>query len=96
MKEQHPNAIIQCECYLRDASGRSVQDPITEERRRVDTAIIENGRAQTYEITSPNALKQSQIDKENRIIDAGGIYIKDRKTQNLIPINGPSIIYRLP
>ena len=96
MKEQHPNAIIQCECYLRDASGRSVQDPITEERRRVDTAIIENGRAQTYEITSPNALKQSQIDKENRIIDVGGIYIKDRKTQNLIPINGPSIIYRLP
>ncbi|MEK7893134.1 hypothetical protein AAB992_39240, partial [Burkholderia contaminans] len=90
MRAKHPNATIQCQCYLRDAQGKSVKDPVTGERRRVDTAVIENGRAQTYEVTSPTADKTVQTAKEQRILDAGGNYIRDRSTGELVPVNGMS------
>ena len=96
IKEKYPNATIQCECYLRDAAGKSVKDPITEERRRVDTVVIENGKAQTFEVTSTTADKTKQVLKETNIRSEGGIYIRDRSTKDLIPVNGVSEIVRIP
>lgn len=73
-----------------------MKDPDTGERRRVDTAVIENGRAQTYEVTSPLANKTDQLDKERRILKSGGTYIRDRSTGDLVPVSGVSDVVRLP
>jgi uncharacterized protein RhaS with RHS repeats len=96
MKAKHPNATIQCQCYLRNAEGKSVKDPVTDERRRVDTAVIENGQAQTYEVTSLTADKDAQFAKESNILGAGGTYVRDRTTGDLVPVNGVSELVRLP
>ena len=88
IKTKHPNATIQSECYLRDANGKSVRDPQSGERRRVDTAVIENGQATTYEVTSLSASKFEQQQKENRILASGGTFIKDRTTGKLVPVAG--------
>ena len=93
---QHPNAKIQCQCYLRDAQGKSVKDPDTGERRRVDTAVIQDGQAKTFEVTSPLADKTDQLDKERRILQNGGTYIRDRSTGNLVPVSGVADVVRLP
>lgn len=90
MKAQHPNETILCQCYLRNAPGQSAKDPLTGERRRVDTAVIQDGRAQTYEVTSSTADKTLQAAKEQRILDAGGTYIRNRSTGDLVPVNGMS------
>jgi RHS repeat-associated protein len=95
IKLKHPNATIQCECYLRDAAGKSVKDPRTGERRRIDTAVIENGKAQTYEVTSPTADKVEQLAKEGRIRDAGGAYIRNRSTGDLVAVDGVSTLERI-
>ncbi|WP_278929175.1 RHS repeat-associated core domain-containing protein, partial [Pseudomonas qingdaonensis] len=94
MRIKHPNATIQSECYLRDSNGRSVKDPETGERRRVDTAIIEGGAATTHEVTSMSADKRDQIDKERRIREAGGVFVKDRSTGELVPVLGISTVER--
>ena len=94
IKEKHPNATIQCECYLRNAQGQSVKDPLSGERRRVDTVVIENTQAQTYEVTSPSADKRLQIAKKARIRANGGAYIKNRSTGELVPVTGISKIIR--
>ncbi|MGS7252893.1 RHS repeat-associated core domain-containing protein, partial [Pseudomonas anuradhapurensis] len=94
IKAAHPNASIQSECYLRDATGQSVKDPLTGERRRVDTAVIENGTATTYEVTSMTADKTEQQAKEARILAAGGGYIRDRETREIIPVSGKSKVHR--
>ncbi len=95
MKAKHPGATVQCECYLRDAKGNSVKDKDTGERRRVDTAVIENGKAQTYEVTSQTADKTGQLAKEGRIMKDGGTFIRDRTTGELVPVNGPSTVVRI-
>nr|WP_319527521.1 RHS repeat-associated core domain-containing protein [Pseudomonas laurentiana] len=96
LRAKHPEATIQCECYLRDANGKSVRDPDTGERRRIDTAVIENGEAKTYEVTSMTANKDSQMAKEFRVFDAGGTHIRDRGSNGLIPVVGISEILRMP
>ena len=76
IREKNPDATIQCECCLRDASGKSVKDPITEERRRVDTVVIEDGKAQTFEVTSPTADKTKPIEKKVNIhTEGGGLFV---------------------
>ena len=95
IKEKYPNATIQCECYLRNAQGQSVKDPDTGERRRIDTAVIENGEAQTFEVTSLTANKVDQIAKEGRVRLEGGTYIRDRTTKDLVPVKGVSILERV-
>ncbi len=72
-----------------------MKDPRTGERRRIDTAVIENGKALTFEVTSPTANKFDQLAKENRIIESGGKYISDRKTRKLIPVIGLSKVERI-
>ncbi|MDT8927040.1 RHS repeat-associated core domain-containing protein, partial [Pseudomonas taiwanensis] len=94
IKAKHPTASIQSECYLRDVTGRSVRDPVTGERRRVDTVVIENGTATTYEVTSMAANKMERQAKERRILAAGGSYTRDRSTQELVPVSGLSKLHR--
>ena len=95
MKSQHPNATIQCECYLRNAEGKSVKDPVTGERRRVDTVVIEKGKGTAYEVTSPSADKRDQLAKEGRIRAEGGTYVKDRSTGKLVPVSDISTVERI-
>ena len=66
------------------------------ERRRVDTAVIENGQAKTYEVTSLHANKMEQIRKEERVAGAGGVYVKDRSNNDLVPVSGVSEVWRVP
>ncbi len=97
LSANYPNATIQCECYLRDSNGKSVYDnSYTNSRRRVDTVVIHDGKAKPYEITSLTADKGAQTEKEVRVIESGGTYIRDRKTEDLVPITGLSEIIREP
>ena len=97
LRNQYPDATIQCECYLRDSAGNSVFDTTdTNTRRRIDTVVIEDGKAQTHEVTSLTAKKVAQAAKERMIIENGGTFIRDRTTKDLVPITGPSIIIREP
>jgi hypothetical protein len=96
MRAKYPNATVQCQCYLRNAQGQSVKDPVTGERRRIDTAVIENGPAQTYEVTSMTADKDLLLAKEGRIVQNGGSFIRDRSAGDLVPVNGVSDLMRLP
>ena len=96
IKEKYPDATIQCECYLRDASGKSVKDPVTSERRRVDTVVIKDGKAQTFEVTSPTADKTKQLRKETKNRAECGAFIRNRETREIVPVSGISEIVRIP
>lgn len=94
LKAAHPGAKVQSERYLRTADGKIAKDPVTKEGRRVDQAVIENGKATTYETTSMTAEKGAQMEKEGRILENGGTFIRDKETRELVPVCGPSIIKR--
>ncbi|CAB1228612.1 RHS repeat-associated core domain-containing protein [Serratia liquefaciens] len=96
MRAKHPNATVQCQCYLCNAQGQSVKDPVTGACRCIDTAVIENGQAKTYEVTSMTVDKDLQLAKEGRIVQNGGSYIRDRSTGDLVPVSGVSDLMRLP
>ncbi len=82
LEEKYPlekGYTILSEIYLRDENGKSVADPVTGERRRVDFAVIRNNQViEMIEVTSLTADKQLQIAKENRIREAGGNYIRNQ------------------
>lgn len=61
---------------------------MTGEGRRVDHAVIQDGKARTVETTSMTADKTSQLGKEQRILDSGGNNIRDRETRELVPVQG--------
>ena len=44
--------------------------------------------ADTVEITSPTANKRAQQAKEERILNNGGNFVRDRRTGNLCKVNG--------
>ena len=74
------------ECYLRDAEGHVVKDQETKEARRIDFAVIKDGEVvKSVEVTSETADKTAQLAKEDRIREAGGNYIKDRLTGEIVP-----------
>jgi len=78
---------IEREQYLRDQNGNIAKDPQTGEPRRIDFTASQNGKVvKSIEVTSETAPKDAQIAKENRIRDAGGNFIKDRDTGQLIEI----------
>ncbi|MGE9549410.1 hypothetical protein [Snodgrassella sp. CS2] len=83
------------ERYLRDANGKSVKDPLTGERRRIDF-IVKNqyGKWKAVEITSrPNVAKKNlQLAKEERIREQGGIFVKNKKTGELIHLDNLSTV----
>lgn len=75
------------EQYLRDQYGNIVRDPITGEARRIDFVVVKDGKViKTIEVTSKTAPKESQLAKEARIKNMGGIYIRDEETGELIQI----------
>ena len=78
---------IEREQYLRDEDGNIVKDPETGEARRVDFVVTKDGEVvKSIEVTSETAPKDAQIAKEERIRDAGGNFIKDRDTGQLVEI----------
>ena len=84
LKQQYPDATIVKERYLRDSSGKSIKDPLTDSRRRVDFAVIQDGKVvDMIEVTSPTADKTMQVNKEARIRATGDVYIRDPKTKKL-------------
>lgn len=95
---ENPGKVVQNQRLLRNAEGEKVIDPVTGEGRRVDHAVIdrEANQAKTYETTGMNVNKAAQIDKEERIQKAGGTYIRDRETRQLVPVQGKSQVIRQP
>lgn len=67
------------EACLRDENGEIVKDPETEEKRRIDFVVLDrNGDViDSVEVTSKTADKTKQMEKEERIRDIGGNYIRD-------------------
>lgn len=66
------------EVLLRNENGEIVRDPETGEGRRVDFAVLKDGKVcDLVEVTSPTASKEMQTAKEERIRENGGNYIKD-------------------
>ena len=94
LKRENPGASVQNQQYLRDSKGNIVKDPKTGEARRVDHAVIADGKASTYETTSKTANKDAQAAKEDRIRDAGGTFVRDRQTGKLCTVVGPSELRR--
>lgn len=78
---------IEREQYLRDEDGNIVKDSETGEARRVDFVVTKDGEVvKSIEVTSETAPKDAQIAKEERIRGAGGNFIKDRDTGQLVEI----------
>jgi len=78
---------IHNECYIRDKSGNIIKDTDSGEARRIDFVVTKDGKSiESVEVTSPTAPKDKQIEKESRIRDNGGNYIKDTKTNEIIPL----------
>ena len=77
---------IERECYLRNAEGEGVKDPVTGEARRIDFAVIKDDEVvKSVEVTSETADKTAQLAKEDRIREAGGNYIVDRRNGEIVP-----------
>jgi len=82
---------IEKNVYLHDKDGNIAVDPVPGEdgkhrTRRIDFVIIKDGKVvDSIDVTSKIANKNEQMDKENRIREAGGNYIKDSEG-NLIEI----------
>jgi hypothetical protein len=52
----------------------------------VDHVVIKGGQvAQSVETTSKTANKTPQVAKEGRIREAGGNFVRDRRTGELVP-----------
>jgi hypothetical protein len=94
----NPGMVVQGQRDLRDATGARVIDPVTGTGRRVDHAVIDRSAntAKTYETTGPNVNKSAQIDKEQRVRDAGGTFIRDKETRQLVPVQEKSEVIRQP
>lgn len=55
---------------IKDINGKAIIDSVTNEARKLDFAVVENGVVKkAYEITSKTASKVEQMAKEQRIID---------------------------
>ena len=81
LKNKYPESegyTILREVYLRDESGNIVKDPVTGEARRIDFVVVDkNGNPiDCIEVTSKTADKTVQSEKEQRIRDNGGNYVK--------------------
>jgi RHS repeat-associated protein len=90
LKSENPDKRVQTETYLRTEDGKRAVDPQTGEMRRVDAAVIDQNTktATTHEITGPGVDKTTQFAKEQRILDNGGVYVRDRSTGELCRVGG--------
>lgn len=97
LQAQYPGASVQDQQYLRDRSGNIMIDPNTGTARRLDHVVIANGKViDTVETTSLTAEKDKQILHELETRNAGGTYIRDRNTGNLVEVPSISRIIRKP
>lgn len=72
---------------MRDKDGSIVKDPVTGEGRRIDFAVVKDGKVtDLVETTSPTANKIAQTEKEARIREAGGNFIRNPKTKRLYEV----------
>lgn len=80
LKEKYPESegyTVESEKPLRDENGNIVRDPETGEYRRIDFVVIKDGEVvDMVEVTSKTADKTEQTNKENRIRENGGNYIR--------------------
>ena len=88
LKKEYPESEgykIEREQYLRDKDGNIVKDPVTGEARRIDFVVTKDGKVvKSVEVTSEKAPKEPQTEKEHRIREEGGNFIKDRDMGELI------------
>jgi RHS repeat-associated protein len=96
LRRENPNATVQSQSTLRRADGSRAVDPVSGKGRRPDEAIIENGSARTVETTSPTADKTQQAAREQRIHEAGDVFVRNRETGELVPVPRPSEVRRVP
>ncbi len=90
IRAANPGRRTQSESTLRTADGKKAIDPITQQGQRVDEVVFDGkGGAKAYEITRPGVDKTAQAAKEQRILDNGGHYVRDRQTGELCKISGP-------
>lgn len=76
---------IEREQYLRNEEGNIIKDSVTGEARRIDFVVIKDEKiVKSVEVTSKTASKKLQLAKEARIRQAGGNFIRDRDTGELI------------
>ncbi|WP_133648435.1 RHS repeat-associated core domain-containing protein [Paraburkholderia flava] len=95
LEQRYGKENVLSERYLRDANGKSVKDPITGERRRVDFVVKgQDGVWRPVEITSQTAPKFDQLAKELRIREMGGTFAKNPNTGEIIPVDGVSRVIR--
>ena len=88
LAEKYPDATIQSERTLRNADGTRAIDKVDGIGRRVDTVVIRDGKViDVVETTSMTADKYAQIARENRIRAAGGTFIRDKTTGQLLDIS---------
>jgi len=77
---------IERERSLLDETGRKVFDPETLAGRRVDFVAIRNGEVvKSFEVTSESVDKEGQTAKEARVREAGGNFVWDRESRELVP-----------
>ena len=83
----YPNGNVQNQQYLRDKDGNIVIDPNTGTARRLDHVVVEGSKVvDVVETTSLTANKRAQILHEQETRRAGGVYIRDRGTGDLIEV----------
>ncbi len=92
LEEKYPpdkGFIVKREAELRDKNGKIVVDPETNTYRRLDFVAVNKESHEvvgSYEVTSKTADKKSQTAKEERILNAGGRYVKiDNKLYRFPP-----------
>ncbi|MGE8044431.1 hypothetical protein ACQKO6_09535 [Pseudomonas monteilii] len=73
-----------------------MRDILTGKARRVDFVIKKtDGTGVAKEVTSRTASKIDQLLKEERIRDAGGVFVRDPRTKQLIEVLDVSDVVRL-
>lgn len=95
MADIHGEENVLTERFLRDANGDVVRDPVTGEGRRLDCVVVNGQCGYAAEVTSPTADKGAQIAKEENIRDAGGVYVQNPRTGELVEVENTSEVIRL-
>lgn len=83
------------ERFLRNANGDVVRDPVTGEGRRLNCVVVNGQCGYAAEVTSPTVDERQQIRKETNIRNAGGIFVENPRTGELIEVENTSEIIRL-
>lgn len=94
-EKRYGKSNVLSERYLRDAKGKIVKDPLTGEGRRIDFVIKNSdGTGTAKEITSLTAPKIAQLEKEMRIREAGGVFLREPGTRKSIEVDDISTVIR--